>query len=59
MKSSEFPELEKYYRELFLYHYSLLVQLYVNTVNEYESLGKVIPDIPDEVCEIPDEPFYE
>ena len=59
MNSSKFPELEKYHKKLFLYHYTLLVQFYINTVNEYESNGETIPDIPNEVCEIPDEPFYE
>jgi hypothetical protein len=59
MNSSRFQELTSYHEKLFIHHYSLLVQYYINTVNEYESAGEAIPDIPNEVCEIADEPFYE
>ena len=59
MNSSKFPELKTYHKRLFLYHYTLLVQFYINTVDEYESTREIIPDIPNKVCEIPDEPFYE
>ena len=59
MNSSKFPELKSYHKELFLYHYTLLVQFYINTVNEYESSGEIIPDIPNEDWEKSDEPFYE
>ena len=44
MNSSKFPELEKYHRKLFLYHYILLTQFYINTVKEYESIREVIPE---------------
>ena len=44
MNSSRFPELEKYQRKLFLYHYVLLTQFYIDTVNEYESIKEVVPE---------------
>ena len=42
MNSSRFPELEKYHNKLFIYHYGLLTQYYMDTVYKYESIREEI-----------------
>ena len=44
MNSSRFPELKNYHTKLFLYHYILLTQFYIDTVNEYEAVREVVPE---------------
>ena len=44
MNSSKFQELTSYHKKLFTYHYILLTQFYIDTVNEYESLREVVPE---------------
>ena len=44
MNSSKFQELEKYHDKLFLYHYILLCQYYIDTVYKYEAIREVVPE---------------
>ena len=44
MNSPRFPELEEYHKKLFLHHYLLLTQYYIDTIYKYELNREVLPE---------------